>query len=358
MKRGGEEIYVGPVGQNSSKLIEYFERIEGVSKIKDGYNPATWMLEVSSSAQEEMLGVDFCEIYKQSELYQRNKELIEELSTPPPGSSDLNFPTQYSRSLFTQCLACLWKQKLSYWRNPSYTAVRIMFTVIIALLFGTMFWDLGGRTKKQQDLFNAMGSMYAAVLYLGVQNSGSVQPVVVVERTVFYRERAAGMYSALPYAFGQVLIELPYIFVQTLIYGVLVYSMIGFEWTAAKFLWYLFFMYFTLLYFTFYGMMAVGLTPNESIAAIISSAFYNVWNLFSGFLIPRPVSYPPVGFAFFSSRLSACSAQHMANLILLTAFIFLSETSCMVEVVQLDLPGCMDAVRISCLPVRGHHAYA
>ena len=78
--------------------------------------------------------------------FRRNKELIEELSTPSPGSSDLNFPTQYSRSLFTQCLACLWKQKLSYWRNPSYTAVRIMFTVIIALLFGTMFWDLGGRT--------------------------------------------------------------------------------------------------------------------------------------------------------------------------------------------------------------------
>jgi hypothetical protein len=25
MKRGGEEIYVGPLGQNSSKLIEYFE---------------------------------------------------------------------------------------------------------------------------------------------------------------------------------------------------------------------------------------------------------------------------------------------------------------------------------------------
>lgn len=50
-----------------------------------------------------------------------------------------------------------------------------------------------------------MGSMYAAVIYIGVQNSGSVQPVVVVERTVFYRERAAGMYSAFPYAFGQVI---------------------------------------------------------------------------------------------------------------------------------------------------------
>jgi hypothetical protein len=46
--------------------------------------------------------------------------------------------------------------------------------------------------------------MYAAVLFIGFQNASSVQPVVAIERTVFYRERAAGMYSALPYAFGQV----------------------------------------------------------------------------------------------------------------------------------------------------------
>ena len=54
-------------------------------------------------------------------------------------------------------------------------------------------------------MFNALGSMYAAVQFLGVSNSISVQPVVAVERTVFYRERAAGMYSPFPYAFGQVL---------------------------------------------------------------------------------------------------------------------------------------------------------
>ncbi|KAJ0960090.1 hypothetical protein J5N97_000149 [Dioscorea zingiberensis] len=55
MKRGGEEIYVGPLGRNSSHLIKYFEGINGVRKIKDGYNPATWMLEVTSLAQEEVL---------------------------------------------------------------------------------------------------------------------------------------------------------------------------------------------------------------------------------------------------------------------------------------------------------------
>lgn len=91
----------------------------------------------------------------------------------------------------------------------------------------------------------------------------------------------------------QVVIELPHLLVQTLIYGIIVYAMIGFDWSPAKFFWYLFFMYFTLLYFTLYGMMTVAVTPNHNIAAIISSAFYAIWNLFSGFIIPKTVSYYP-----------------------------------------------------------------
>nr|AGT28053.1 pleiotropic drug resistance transporter 1 [Panax ginseng] len=288
MKRGGLELYAGPVGRQSCELIKYFEDIEGISKIKDGYNPATWMLEVTTSAQEMVLGIDFTEVYRNSNLYRRNKELIKELSTHRSGSKDLYFPTQYSQSFITQCVACLWKQRCSYWRNTSYTAVRFLFTTAIALMFGSMFWDLGSKMDSQQDLSSAMGSMYAACLFLGVQNASSVQPVVAVERTVFYRERAAGMYSALPYAFAQVLVEVPYVLAQASVYGLIVYAMIGFEWTAVKFFWYLFFMFFTFLYFTLYGMMTVAVTPNADIAAIIAAAFYAIWNLFSGYIIPRP----------------------------------------------------------------------
>ncbi|KAH6816231.1 pleiotropic drug resistance 12 [Perilla frutescens var. frutescens] len=276
------------IHQPSIDIFDSFdEGIDGVPKIKDGYNPATWMLEVTSMAQEATLGVDFAQLYKNSELYRRNKALITELSKPIPGSRELHFLTRYSQSFFNQCKACLWKQQLSYSRNPPYIAVRLMFTTFIALMLGTIFWDLGSKRKKTLDIFQAMGSMYAAVLFIGVQNAASVQPVVAVERTVFYRERAAGMYSALPYALGQVIVELPHIFTQTLIYGIIVYSMIGFEWTVVKFFWYIFFTYFTLLYFTLYGMMTVAVTPNHNIAAIVSSAFYGIWNIFSGFIIPK-----------------------------------------------------------------------
>ncbi|KAI3803437.1 hypothetical protein L1987_31588 [Smallanthus sonchifolius] len=288
MKRGGQEIYVGPVGRQSCDLIKYFQDIEGVSKITNGYNPATWMLEVTTSSQELAMGVDFTEIYKNSELYARNKALIADLSQPRPGSSDLHFSTQYSRSFFTQCQACLWKQRTSYWRNSPYTAVRFAFTTFIGLFFGSIFWDLGGKRKSVKDLGNSMGGLYTSVLFLGIQNASAVQPVVDIERTVFYRERASGMYSALPYAFAQMLVEIPYIFSQTVVYGLIVYAMIGFDWTAVKFFWFLYFMFTCLLFMTFYGMMTVAITPNADIAAISAAAFYGLWNLFSGFIIPRP----------------------------------------------------------------------
>ncbi|MQL00608.1 hypothetical protein EI005_25720, partial [Escherichia coli] len=90
------------------------------------------------------------------------------------------------------------------------------------------------------------------------------------------------------YAFAQILVELPYILAQAVTYGLIVYAMIGFDWTAEKFFWYLFFMYFTLCYFTFYGMMAVAVTPNHHVASIVAAAFYAIWNLFSGFIVTRP----------------------------------------------------------------------
>ena len=175
---------------------------------------------------------------------------------------------------------------------------------------------------RQQDLLNLLGATYAAVLFLGATNASAVQSVVSIERTVFYRERAAGMYSELPYAFAQVTkreklfhifplllamvfhiqylhvyifflfqvaIETIYVAIQTFVYALLLYSMIGYQWTADKFLYFYYFIFMCFTYFSMYGMMVVALTPGPQIAAIVMSFFLSFWNLFSGFLIPRPV---------------------------------------------------------------------
>ncbi|GMI90397.1 pleiotropic drug resistance 6, PLEIOTROPIC DRUG RESISTANCE 6, ATP-binding cassette G34 [Hibiscus trionum] len=287
MKRGGQVIYAGPLGRHSHKLVEYFEAVPGVPKIREGYNPATWMLEISSTAVEAQLDVDFSEIYAKSELYRKNEELIKDLSTPVPGTKDLHFPTTYSQDFFIQCKACFWKQYNSYWRNPQYNAIRFFMTFFVGIIFGMIFWDKGNKIHKEQDLMNLLGAMYSAVLFLGATNTSAVQSIVAIERTVFYRERAAGMYSPLPYAFAQVAIEAIYVSIQTLVYSLLLYSMIGFQMNAGKFFLFYYFILMCFMYFTLYGMMLVALTPNHQFAAIVMSFFLSFWNLFSGFLIPR-----------------------------------------------------------------------
>ena len=71
------------------------------------------------------------------------EELVEKLSVPALDSKDLFFETRYSQTFWEQCIACLWKQHWSYWRNPEYNAVRFLFVVAVTLVFGTTFWNLG-----------------------------------------------------------------------------------------------------------------------------------------------------------------------------------------------------------------------
>ena len=51
-------------------ILLNIQAIHGVQEIKEKYNPATWMLEVSSMAAEAKLEIDFAEHYKTSLLYE------------------------------------------------------------------------------------------------------------------------------------------------------------------------------------------------------------------------------------------------------------------------------------------------
>ncbi|CAM0882488.1 unnamed protein product [Alopecurus aequalis] len=276
------------IHQPSIDIFEAFdEEIPGVTKIEEKCNPATWMLDVSSAAAEVRLKIDFAEYYRSSKMCQRNKALVKELSKPPPGTSDLYFPTQYSLSSISQFKLCLWKQWWTYWRSPDYNLVRMFFAVFTALLLGIIFWRVGQKMNSSADLLVIVGSMYAAVMFVGCENCITVQPVIAVERTVFYREQAAGMYSAIPYALAQVVVEIPYVFVEAVLYTVIVYPMMSFQWTLVKFLWFFYVSFLTFLYFTYYGMMTVSISPNGQVASIFAAAFYAFFNLFSGFFVAR-----------------------------------------------------------------------
>ncbi|KAK9156688.1 hypothetical protein Scep_003262 [Stephania cephalantha] len=297
MKRGGQVIYAGPLGRCSQYLVEYFEAIPGVPKIRDGYNPATWMLEVTTPAIEAQLKVDFADVYMKSTTYKRNQELIKELSMPVAGSKDLYFPTKYAQNSAVQFIACFWRQYWSYWRNSQHNVARFLVTIVISVIFGIIYWNRGNKTSKQQDLLNLLGGIVTAVSTLGPTNAAAAQALMIIERTTFFRERAAGMYSALPHAFAQVAVETIYLFIQTIIFTVPLYAMLGFSWQGEKFLWFFYFSFMSFVYFVVYSMMVVALSSGHQTAFIIMSFFYNFWILFCGYVIPR--SQIPVWWRWF-----------------------------------------------------------
>ncbi|KAL3538281.1 hypothetical protein ACH5RR_001647 [Cinchona calisaya] len=140
-----------------------------------------------------------------------SKEIAKSLSSPPIGSKALDFPTHFAQNGWGQFKACLWKQHLSYWRSPSYILVH--FTCVHCF---SGFWGIVLESREEKFL-----------------------PFVSTEQAVLYRERFAGMYASWAYALSQVIIEIPYVFVQSLIFMLITYPMIGYYWSASKVFWYI-----------------------------------------------------------------------------------------------------------------------
>ncbi|RLN35818.1 hypothetical protein C2845_PM03G28940 [Panicum miliaceum] len=197
---------------------------------------------------EYAIGVDYSEIYRNSSLHRQNMDLVAELSKPRAGTKPLHFPPRYWPNFKAQCIACLWEQNCSFWKNPELNVTRFVCLFGVSITFGMVFWQW---------------------------------------RVIFYREKFSGMYSSMAYVIAQIAVEIPYIFIQVFIFSATVYPMVGFELTVTKFFWFVLYMRLSFIDFTLYGMMVVALTPNEEIAGALSFCIYMIWNIFAGFIVPR-----------------------------------------------------------------------
>lgn len=53
----------------SRSFFIIMQAVRGVEPITDGYNPATWMLDVTTPARENALNLDFAEVFRNSDMF-------------------------------------------------------------------------------------------------------------------------------------------------------------------------------------------------------------------------------------------------------------------------------------------------
>jgi ABC-type multidrug transport system permease subunit len=88
----------------------------------------------------------------------------------------------------------------------------------------------------------------------------------------------------------QAAIEIPYVFIQALLYTFIIYPTIGYYWTIYKVLLFFYAIFCSVLSYIYVGLLLVSITPNVQVATILGTFFNTMQTLFSGFILPAPVS--------------------------------------------------------------------
>ncbi|GMH32356.1 hypothetical protein BSKO_00190 [Bryopsis sp. KO-2023] len=308
LQMGGRLIYFGPLGYESCRLIQYLEAAPGVPKIEPGYNPATWMLEVTGGAAKTMVAAadaDFPEIYENHDICAANEEDANQLVKESAAThSPLTLSGHYAIPLSWQISVLMKKFLITYWRSPAYNFVRMVVTIVTALVFGSVYWGKGSITADEngfasaKDVQNIMGVLFVGMSFMGMTNLISSLPMVASEREVFYRERAASMYSSFPYALATGLVEVPYLLCQAALFVPIVYFMVDFDLSAEKFFYFFIVFFQSISLYTFFAQMLVYLLPSAPLASVIGGAFHFLWTLFNGFLIAE--SQIPAGWKWMN----------------------------------------------------------
>ncbi|DAZ97790.1 TPA: hypothetical protein N0F65_009536 [Lagenidium giganteum] len=287
LQMGGYTAYFGDLGKDSVTMLEYFASIPGTEEIRPQYNPATYMLDVIGAGIGRNVQ-DYSVVYAGSELNRRNRERTLELIDPPAEYvrfSTMNFK-QIATSFSNQMGQLATKQRLTYWRNPQYNFMRIFLFPLFAVIFGTTFYQLPKNNSKR--ITSHLGLIYNSMDFIGVVNLMTVLEITCAERAVYYRERMSGYYGALPYSLSLFLAELPYLVVVISSFVIIEYWLVGWEHDAGMFF---FFLYVFFLYTstcTFVGQWMAVLMPNAKVANVAVGALSCLFNLFSGYLLPRP----------------------------------------------------------------------
>ncbi|OWY97993.1 Pleiotropic drug resistance protein transporter, partial [Phytophthora megakarya] len=286
LQKGGYTAYFGDLGEDSVKMLEYFESIPGTEQIRPQYNPATYMLEVIGAGIGRDVK-DYSMEYANSELCKQNRERTLQLAQVSDAfvrHSTLNY-RPIATGFWNQLSALAKKQQLTYWRNPQYNFMRLFLFPIFAVIFGTTFYQLSAGSVKKIN--SHVGLIYNSMDFIGVINLMTVLEVTCAERAVFYRERMSNYYGPLPYSLSLWFAEVPYLIIMIILFVTIEYWLVGWSSNAGDFFFFMFVFYLYSSVCTYVGQWMSALMPNEKVANVAVGALSCLFNLFSGYLLPR-----------------------------------------------------------------------
>ncbi|CAG8488487.1 3337_t:CDS:2, partial [Scutellospora calospora] len=223
----GHMIYFG----KRKNATSYFESLGHVCPQYS--NPADHFLRVINfdfilnKTETEKCINNFINSYNQSE---ENSSTLTEICSITKSFNNSNFSSysfqstrRYARSFFVQTWFLTKRSFKNAMCNILMFWIRAVMYICLALLMGSIWWQIGFSQKDIQDRFSAH---FFSINFLSFMSIAGI-PGFLEERLLFQRERGNNFYSVGSYVLANTIISIPFVMIITTSFAVFAYPMIG-----------------------------------------------------------------------------------------------------------------------------------
>ena len=190
----------------------------------------------------------------------------------------------YTISFPRQVLANARRELWLLWGDKTTLKTKVFIIISNGLIVGSLFY---GESLDSSGAFPRGGAMFFSILFLGWLQLTELMKAVT-GRGVVARQAEYAMYRPSAVTLARVLVDLPVLLPQTIIFGIIMYFMCNLDVDVSKFFIYLLFIYITTMMLTALYRMFAALSPAIDDAVRFSGISLNLLIIYTGYVIPKP----------------------------------------------------------------------
>ncbi|KAI0204830.1 ABC-2 type transporter-domain-containing protein [Astrocystis sublimbata] len=198
-------------------------------------------------------------------------------------SGNVSEKSPYTVSFPRQVMNCT---KREFWLllGDTTTLWTKLFTIISnGLIVGSIYYNEPFSTA---GAFTRGGACFFSIVFLGwLQLTELVK--AVAGRSVSARQKDYAFYRPSAVSLARVITDIPVLFVQVVIFGIIMYFMTNLDRDVSKFFIYLLFVYTTTLLVTALYRMFASMSPEIDTAVRFSGIALNILIIYTGYVIPK-----------------------------------------------------------------------
>ncbi|KAF7984655.1 hypothetical protein HWV62_12906 [Athelia sp. TMB] len=283
LRKGGQTVYFGDLGENSGTLIDYFER-NGARHCAPEENPAEYMLDVIGAGATATSAQNWHDVWTRSKECGALEQEVNKIHddgrsrSPVETARHSEFASSWGAQVLEQC----GRSMKRHYRDPAYLLAKLVLNVVGGLFIGFTFW----RAKDtQQGTQNKLFAIYMATI-LSVPLASQLQVPYIKMRNIYeIRERPSRMYSWTSFVTSQLLVEIPWNILGSALLFICWYWTVGFPTARAGYTFLMMGIAYP-LYYTTFGMAVAAMAPTAEIAALLFSLLFSFVLTFNGVLQP------------------------------------------------------------------------